>query len=39
MPEYPEYVAAVVFAAGGVVNALLAPHRFSTAVLFCLAVT
>ncbi|WP_369193274.1 YdcF family protein [Streptomyces djakartensis] len=39
MPEYPEYVAAVVFAAGGVLNALLAPHRFSTAVLFCLAVT
>lgn len=39
MPEYPEYLAAVVFAAGGVVNALLAPHRFSTAVLFCLAVT
>lgn len=39
MPEYPEYLIAVVFAAGGVVNALLAPHRFSTAVLFCLAVT
>ncbi|MCF1644202.1 YdcF family protein [Streptomyces indiaensis] len=39
MPEYPEYLAALVFAAGGVVNALLAPHRFSTAVLFCLAVT
>ncbi|MCX3291803.1 YdcF family protein [Streptomyces sp. NEAU-H22] len=39
MPEYPEYLAAVVFAAGGVLNALLAPHRFSTAVLFCLAVT
>ncbi|MFJ8053643.1 YdcF family protein [Streptomyces luteogriseus] len=39
MPEYPEYLAAVVFAAGGVVNALLAPHRFSAAVLFCLAVT
>ncbi|MFH9015646.1 YdcF family protein [Streptomyces sp. NPDC017943] len=39
MPEYPEYVAAVVFAIGGVVNAVLAPHRFSTAVLFCLAAT
>ncbi|MFD8222960.1 YdcF family protein [Streptomyces massasporeus] len=39
MPDYPEYLAALVFAAGGVVNALLAPHRFSTAVLFCLAVT
>ncbi|MEU3853770.1 YdcF family protein [Streptomyces sp. NPDC029554] len=39
MPEYPEYLAAVVFAAGGVVHALLAPHRFTTAVLFCLAVT
>ncbi|MFD8232937.1 YdcF family protein [Streptomyces sp. NPDC059696] len=39
MPEYPEYLAAVVFAAGGVVNALVAPHRFSTAVLCCLAVT
>ncbi|MFD8150812.1 YdcF family protein [Streptomyces sp. NPDC059720] len=39
MPEYPEYLAAALFAAGGVVNALLAPHRFSTAVLFCLAVT
>ncbi|MFF7312606.1 ElyC/SanA/YdcF family protein [Streptomyces sp. NPDC008137] len=39
MPEYPEYLAAVVFAVGGVVSALLAPHRFSTAVLFCLAVT
>ncbi|WP_051866385.1 YdcF family protein [Streptomyces griseus] len=39
MPEYPEYLAAAVFAAGGVVNALLAPHRFSTAVLFSLAVT
>ncbi|MFF7490613.1 YdcF family protein [Streptomyces luteogriseus] len=39
MPEYPEYLAAAVFAAGGVVNALLAPHRFSTAVLFCLAAT
>ncbi|MGW0371904.1 YdcF family protein [Streptomyces coeruleorubidus] len=39
MPEYPEYLAAVVFAAGAVVNALLASHRFSTAVLFCLAVT
>ncbi|MFJ7344457.1 YdcF family protein [Streptomyces sp. NPDC101110] len=38
MPEYPEYLAAVVFAAGGVVNILLAPHRFSTAVLFCLSV-
>lgn len=37
--EYPEYLAAVVFAAGGGVNALLAPQRFSTAVLFCLAVT
>jgi uncharacterized SAM-binding protein YcdF (DUF218 family) len=39
MPEYPEYLAAAVFAAGGVVNAWLAPHRFSTAVLFCLAAT
>ncbi|MFM9596596.1 YdcF family protein [Streptomyces scabiei] len=39
MPEYPEYLAAVVFAAGAVVHALLAPHRFSAAVLFCLAVT
>ncbi|MFF7169268.1 YdcF family protein [Streptomyces pseudovenezuelae] len=39
MPEYPEYLAAFVFAAGGVVNAIVAPHRFSTAVLFCLAVT
>ncbi|MBK3628016.1 YdcF family protein [Streptomyces sp. MBT49] len=39
MPEYPEYLAAGVFAAGGVVSALLAPHRFSTAVLFCLAAT
>ncbi|MFH9065654.1 hypothetical protein ACH4GM_31180, partial [Streptomyces coeruleorubidus] len=39
MPEYPEYLAAVVFAAGGVANALLGSHRFSTAVLFCLAVT
>jgi uncharacterized SAM-binding protein YcdF (DUF218 family) len=39
MPEYPEYLAAAVFAAGGVVNALVAPHRFSTAVLFSLALT
>ncbi|MFE4696830.1 YdcF family protein [Streptomyces sp. NPDC056738] len=39
MPEYPEYVAAAVFAVGSVVHAALAPHRFSTAVLFCLAVT
>ncbi|PTH85507.1 hypothetical protein C9J60_24970 [Streptomyces sp. A244] len=39
MPQYSEYLAAVVFAAGGVVNALLAPRRFSAAVLFCLAVT
>ncbi|MFG2126447.1 YdcF family protein [Streptomyces sp. NPDC048751] len=39
MPEYPEYLAAAVFAAGAVVNALLAPHRFSTAVLFSLALT
>ncbi|MEV5355686.1 YdcF family protein [Streptomyces sp. NPDC052693] len=39
MPQYPEYLAAVVFAAGGAVNAWLAPHRFSTAVLFCLAAT
>ncbi|WP_329406022.1 YdcF family protein [Streptomyces sp. NBC_00704] len=39
MPEYPEYLAAVAFAAGGAVSALLAPHRFSAAVLFCLAVT
>jgi uncharacterized SAM-binding protein YcdF (DUF218 family) len=39
VPEYPEYLAAAVFAAGGLVHAVLAPHRFSTAVLFCLAVT
>lgn len=39
VPQYPEYVAAAVFAVGGVVHAVLAPHRFSTAVLFCLAVT
>ncbi|MFE9030832.1 YdcF family protein [Streptomyces iakyrus] len=38
MPQYWEYFAAVVFAAGGVVNVVLAPHRFSSAVLFCLAV-
>ncbi|MEV7325290.1 YdcF family protein [Streptomyces sp. NPDC093970] len=37
--EYPEYIAAAVFAVGGVVHAVLAPYRFSTAVLFCLAVT
>ncbi|MFE5144103.1 YdcF family protein [Streptomyces fagopyri] len=39
MSQYPEFVAAAVFAVGGVVHAVLAPHRFSTAVLFCLAVT
>ncbi|MFF8675255.1 YdcF family protein [Streptomyces sp. NPDC015242] len=39
MPEYPEYLAAVVFAAGGAVTAWRAPHRFSAAVLLCLAVT
>ncbi|WP_051789937.1 YdcF family protein [Streptomyces sp. NRRL S-1022] len=39
VPEYPEYVAAAVFAVGGIISALPAPHRFSTAVLFCLAVT
>ncbi|MEU2542905.1 YdcF family protein [Streptomyces iakyrus] len=38
MPQYWEYFAAVVFAAGGVANVVLAPHRFSSAVLFCLAV-
>ncbi|MFE1251928.1 YdcF family protein [Streptomyces sp. NPDC058735] len=39
MPEYPEYLVALVCAAGGVLHALLAPHRFSAAALFCLAVT